>query len=213
MEAQIVGELGVERGREELTLPGGNHAPVWQPQHLLGSSPNPGNDRSADKGEPVRLLSRLQKGNRDIHFERIDLPPKGIALDFHVHQTNQRLVAPDFFGEQDGARAGASNRAGLPEGAQRLYQIKSDEQLANGGGFSARDDQTLQPFEVPGQPHLSDISPEFLEADAVFAKIALKGKNAYLHRLSSITNRGLPFFRRPAGRWRSVQPLLHPDCG
>ena len=71
MKTQIVGEFWVERSREELPLPGGNRAPIWQAQRSLGFAPNPRNDRSADEGEVVGYFRGLQEGHRDLDFKGV----------------------------------------------------------------------------------------------------------------------------------------------
>jgi len=156
-------------------LPGGNCTAIRQAQQGLHFAPDPRDDRSADKGEVVRLFGRLQERHCDLDLKGINLPTESIALDLHVHQSKQGLIAPDFFGEQDRARAGAPDSFGLSKNPNRLQQVIRNHQLPDSSRLAAWDDQTLQTFQLFRQTHFCYISPEFLEADAVFTKIALQG--------------------------------------
>src|SRR3972149_10933672 len=129
MEARIVGELGVERGGQELPLAGGDdpflarRLPTVgreEGQHLAPLS-NPLEDRRPDEDGPERALRFLaQGGHREIRDEAIYLPPEGVALHSEIHQFEQRLFAARV--------AGAEYRdgAGTPD---RLLPAKSTERL------------------------------------------------------------------------------------
>jgi len=123
----------------------------------------------------IRFLRRFQERHRDLDFEGIYLPPEGVALDLHIHQTEQRLISPNFFRQQDRAGAGAPDGLALPKGTDWLQQLVRNHQFPNSGRLAPGNNQTLQTFQLLRQAHFCYISPEFLEADAMFPKIALKG--------------------------------------
>ena len=125
MKTQIVGELGMEGRGKELALTGCDRPPIRQAQRGFCVTPNPGDDRSANEGQVVGHLRNLKERYCDLDFEGVNLAPESIALDLHVHQSEQGLIAPDFFGEQDRAGAGAPDGMGLPKSSQGLQKIIS----------------------------------------------------------------------------------------
>jgi len=80
----------------------------------------------------VGYFRGLQEGNRDFDFKGVNLPPKSVALDLHIHQTKQRLIATDFFGKQDRAGARAPDGLGFSKGADGLQELICDHQLPDG---------------------------------------------------------------------------------
>jgi hypothetical protein len=69
----------------------------------------------------------------------------------------------------------------LAEKLERLHQIVGHCQFANRCGLSARDDETIETFQMLRQPHFDRFHLQPLEHRDMFGKIALKGEDSYFH--------------------------------
>ena len=109
------GELRVERRGHDIALPHGHNATVFEPRQHVDRVTDPLDERGPDEhGVHGRVA---QHGHLDVGLERIELPAEGVALDGHVEQREDRLVAvDDILRQQDHARTGAQDgrAAGRP---------------------------------------------------------------------------------------------------
>ena len=184
MEARIVGQFGVERCSQEMSLLRGDNPPVGDGSENLRPAADRLNDRRTDEYRVVRVCcpaGLLEFGDVQLGLERIQLTAKGIARYFDVHQTEQRLGAADILREEDRARAGTPNGVALAELAQWLHQAEVVREFTDGGGFAAGEDEAIQPFKMFGQAYLGGFHAETLEHGNVFGEIALNGKDTNFH--------------------------------
>jgi hypothetical protein len=80
-----------------------------------------------------------------------------------------------ILGEKDRPGAGAPDGFLPAKAAQRLDELEIEGQLADGGGFAARDDQPIQVLELLGQPYLHRLRPDLAQHEDMFFEITLKG--------------------------------------
>ena len=57
--------------------------------------------------------------------------------------------------------------------AQRIHEAESLRQPGKGGRFTTRYDQSVQPIQLTGQPHLDNLDAQRFEHDLVFCKVTL----------------------------------------
>src|SRR4051812_32088427 len=188
MYAQVAGQLGVEGGREQVSLPnrdnptggrtGGDAA------HYLDVRADRLDPRRPDEHGVDRLA--VDAVDHDRRLERVDLPPERVAPDGHLDAGETLLVGAaveDLGGQHDHAGAGPVHRhaAGDPL-AERFEQPEVDRELADGGRLAARDHQGVDGVELVGPADRSGQRVALRDRAQVFADVTLQGQDANDHR-------------------------------
>ena len=70
----------------------------------------------------------------------------------------------------------------LPEFTQWFQQVIIHGQFADGSGFAAGHDQTIQLSQVGGQAYFGSLHAQTFEHDDMFSKIALDGQHSDFHK-------------------------------
>src|SRR4029450_3518568 len=139
----VVGQLWMERGDEEPTLPEQDRIAVE-----LGENFDPfadvGDARGADEASPEGLLLVCE---RKVRLEARDLTPVGVAVDADVDLADEASAA-----HQDHSGAGAEHRA--LKVSQRLFEGVKPDQPADRGRLAARDDEAVEAHEMIRLAHL-----------------------------------------------------------
>ena len=154
MNGEIVGELRVKGGRQQVTLPGRDGTTVVQSCEHLRRRPDRLDDRGANEDRSDRLIVDHRSGDR--RLERVKLRAKRIAAHAQIHQAEERLRVTDSAprlshvgAEEDHARAGPPDRHTVSvTGPDRIIQTGQDEQLADGRALAPWDDQAIDIGEV-----------------------------------------------------------------
>jgi hypothetical protein len=84
----------------------------------------------------------------------------------------------DFRGEQNATGTGTEGGRGGDEGAQRFEKAIALQELKEGGGFAAGDDQAVKTRELIGLANKHRLSADFLKSDGVGVVVALNGEDA-----------------------------------
>src|SRR4051794_37307285 len=79
VEARLAGELGVERGGDEVSLADGDDATVVEPGEDVDAGAGPVDDRGADEDAVDPGVADQRHGQ--VRLERVELTPEGVALD------------------------------------------------------------------------------------------------------------------------------------
>lgn len=148
MDAQIVGQLGVEGSADDPALANGNDALAisrqdFDPFARLGNNRCPdenGGHRVVDAGKPDRV------------FEAVNLGPESVPDDRNVEDSQAVLiVALHHSGEEDHAHASAPDRHSLVRAASDLVpESVAPQEETYGCAFTAGDDQAIDPGELFG---------------------------------------------------------------
>src|SRR2546430_2559848 len=89
VETVVRGELGVERGREEVALSRRDDGAVVEGRERLDIVAETRDLRRADEDRVIRLAA--ERLHVDVRLERVELPAKGVALDGDVHHACDRM--------------------------------------------------------------------------------------------------------------------------
>jgi len=107
----------------------------------------------------------------------VDLASVGVAADADVERAEAGLRGIlDFFGEQDGARAGSEGGLGVNE-LLELFESGVAEKLEESAGLAAGDDEAVDLVELLGLLDEHNFRAEFFETAAVSVEVALQGEN------------------------------------
>src|SRR5690606_8285727 len=110
------------------------------------------------------------------------LPAERVPPRDHVQPTEGALVrgaADDPVGEHDQPGAGAEHgQPGGDPGPERLEQLEGDQELADRGRLAARDDQPVQPGQVPFPAHRPGPGAGPAEQPVVLDDVALQRQDA-----------------------------------
>ena len=83
-----------------------------------------------------------------------------------------------FFGEEDGAGAGAEGWGGLDEGLEGVEEAAALEEFEEGGGFAAGDDEAVEVGEFGRSADELRVDAEGGECFGVGFECALQGEDA-----------------------------------
>ena len=109
MEAGFAREFRMEGGRHDIALADGNDPAVVEPGKDVDVRAGSLDDGRPDENAVDGLIA--EDGNGQLGFERVELPPEGVALDGHVEERQDRRFAADNLpGENDHARARPEER-------------------------------------------------------------------------------------------------------
>src|SRR5260370_13193503 len=161
VDAQVRGRLGMEGGRPHRALSAQHRAAVVAGEDLdvgsggfeVGGAEEPPGERGA--GEP-----RDGEGG----LEGLELGAVAVAADGGVEDREGRLVGAtveDFGGEEDQAGAGAEDGEPVGEAiGEGGPEPGADEELPDGGGFAAGEDEGVERVEAGGRPDLDGLDVE-----------------------------------------------------
>ena len=178
MEARLAGQLGMERGGDDVALPDGDDASVVQPREHVDAGPDALDDRCADEDAVDRRVA--EDRHRQVRLEGVQLAPEGVALDRDVEQRQDRLVAVgDLAREQDHAGAGAEDRrARRRQVEDRLAQAPAVDELAHRRALAAGQDEAGEAVEVGRQAHLDALDADLAQHGEVLGERTLDGEDA-----------------------------------
>ena len=109
----------------------------------------------------------------------VDLAAVCVALDGGVQDAEAGLRRMKHFGcEKNATGTGTKGRCGGGEGAQGLEEAVAFEELEEGGGFAARDDEAVESFELLRFANKHRLRTDVLKSAGVCVVIALDGKHA-----------------------------------
>src|SRR2546427_11633199 len=171
MNARVVGELRMEGCGHDFSLAHGDGILIF----ALGGDdfyvlPDAFNFRCANENH---LGGRTGEGA--FTNGAVDLSSIGVAANADVQGAEPGLPGIFYFtGQQDGAGAGAEGWLHAHE-LFELFESSFSEQLEEGAGFAAGDDETVDFVELLGLFYGHDFSPQLLEPFAVRVEIALQG--------------------------------------
>src|SRR5437588_3740369 len=186
----VRGQLRV-KGRDEETARARKHRASLMGRQDLHAPPHLIDDRRPDEDAVQRR--RSEHGDLQVGLERVDLPAIGVPGHRDIHQAQQRrLAARGPAGHQDHPGAGPVEAHAEPDPLRnRPVEAGADHQLADGGGFPARQDQPVHAVEVLGETDLHRIHPDPPEGDPVLDHVPLDRQHADFHRFD------LPLSGRP----------------
>lgn len=176
VEARVVGQFRVKRGSEKMPLLGGDNPPVGNRSEDFCIAAHRLNNRRADENRMiwrVRCGGAFEFGDVEVYLERIHLAAEGIALHLDIHEAQQGLIAPNIFRQEDGACTRPPNGMALTKLPQRFHQAISHGKFADGGGFAAGDNETVQSVQVLGQTDFGCLYFQAFEHGDMLGKIAL----------------------------------------
>lgn len=177
VEAEIVGQFGVEGGGQQGAIAHGDGFAVecHEDVDVVGDAANAW---GADKDGVIGGGSQLGCG--DVGLEGVDLATEGVAVDGHGEQVEGGPVeAVGVVGKEDGPGAGPpEGKAILPETSDRFVQVVGEEEAGDGGAFAAGDDEAVEPIELVGVADFTGVDVEGTQTDGVLAEVALEGEDA-----------------------------------
>lgn len=176
VKARVVGQFRVKRCSEEMPLLGGDNPPVGYRSEDFCIAAHRLNNRRADEDcmiWRVRCGGAFEFGDVEVYLKRIHLAAEGIALYLDIHESKQGLIAPNIFREEDGACTRPPNGMALPKLPQRFHQAISNGKFADGGGFAAGDDESIQSVQMLGQTDFGCLYFQAFEHGDMLGKIAL----------------------------------------
>src|SRR5688572_4538346 len=168
--AQIVGQLGMERGEQEPSVAYEHRFAVERTENLHRRA-GVTNARRPDEYAAER---DLVLGEIDVGLEAAHLPTEGVAVDDQVGDVPMLAV------EHDHPGAGAEDRsrvaANRPVEAVQLGEPYDRRRLA------ARYHEPVETVELVRQPHLDDVRAELAQRGGVVPKCSLEGEDADAQR-------------------------------
>ena len=122
-------------------------------------------------------------------LEAVQLAPESVAIDRDVHQAEQGLrVIVERSRQEDHAGAGAPGRSPTGEVAQGRHQASADGQLADGGAFTARNNEAVEPGQLFRLAHLDSFCACALQHVDMLNECALQRQHTNLrHHLTRET--------------------------
>ena len=179
MHACVVGQLRVERGDEEASLPQQHRHAVVAREHLDVRA-RVRHARRADEDAPHRpaVVAEVEVG-----LEARELAAVAVPLHVDVDEPEMRTV------EQDHPGARAEDGRGEPP--DRLLEPVEPHQPRDRGRLAARDHEPVKALELLGQAHLDHVRAERAQHRRVLAEVALNGENTDSHRCHSRVPTGL----------------------
>ena len=176
VDAAVGGELGVERGGQDVALLDEDGEAV----------------AFGENGDAVAGFHNAWGANID-HFEGtagelgvgglnsgVDLAAVSVALDGGVEDAEALLRrVRDFRGEEDASGAGSEGGLGADEVLKRGEEAIALEKFQESGGFAAGDDEAVDGGEFFGLADEDGFRAGFAEGLGVRVVVALEGEDAY----------------------------------
>src|SRR5688500_2552604 len=211
VDAQVLGQLGVERREQEPTVTdedgvAGELAEHFDVRACVSNARRP--DEDATK-------RNLVLGEGDVRLEAPHLPSEGVAVDGEVGETPVVAVEDDHPG------AGAEDRTAVA--ANRIVEAVELGQAHDRRGLASGDDEPVEPLELVGQPYFDDVCSQLAQRCRVLAERSLQSEYSDQHwslhrRVSSftqvlsagkrLTSRGLRAARRRRVSSRRSRPSV-----
>jgi hypothetical protein len=159
VDARLAGQLRMERDGDDIALPDRHDALVGQPGQNLYAGSHALDYGGSDEDRVHRAVAHDR--HQQVGLERVELAPEGVALDGHVEQREDGLLAAgDLLGDDDHSGAGAEDRrAGPGQRHDRLAQVPAGHELAHRRALAAGQDQAGEPLEVLGQANVTGSTP------------------------------------------------------
>ena len=168
-------KLRMEGGGEDVSLADEDGEAIALGQDF-NTGTGGGDARGADEDGFQRTAG---KGRFEFEDSGVALVAIGIALDGDVQDAERELAGmTNFFGQQDGAGAGAEDGFLLDERLHGLQEAGADEELKHGGGFTAGHDQAIEVCQALGVADEGGGCASFGEGCGVAFEIALDGQDA-----------------------------------
>lgn len=180
MQPRIIGHLGVKAEADVWAL-SDRDGIIAKAGDNLGSGSGPDDEWGADEHGVERIGS--QRGNHEVGFEQLDLPPVSVAPDGDVEHTEIDLVGPPvehLTAEQDETGAGGQRRHPLRKPlAKRRFQSEDLDQPAHRRRLAARQHERVDALEVCRGTDRCCLRATAAECREMFTDVALEGENAY----------------------------------
>src|SRR3954447_14334134 len=188
METRLAGELGMEGGRDDVSLAHRDDASVFEAGKHVDSRPGPIDDRSPDEHGMNRLVT--EERHRQLRLEGIELAPEGIALDADIQQRQDRLVATaDVPGHDDHPGTRPEQRGSAPcQIEDRLAEVPAIDELTHRRALAAGDDEPRNTGQILGQPDWHARHADGPERVEMLAERPLEGEYANPHRRTGNLN-------------------------
>lgn len=216
----VARQFGVKRGHSSVALSTQYGVAVDHCENL-DLFARPFHHRCPDEHRMERAIEPV---DIDVGLETVDLGAVAVAAHVEVDRTQSVLIGSaieDARRQQDQPSACAKHReATIDSLAQRIDQAASVEQHRHGGGFTARDYQSIDLIELRAGAHLSGLHAEAFKNSRVSGERALQGEHtedrAYQPRSASLVSSApisRPFMAAPrpvltlammAGSWKWV---------
>src|ERR1019366_2359024 len=184
VDPSVTGQLGMERRCPHGALADEYRVAVVAGEDLDGRA-GPLEERRADEDAGERVSAEL--GDVEGRLEALELGAVAVAAHGDVEGTEAGLVGAPIEhrgGEQDRAGARAEDGETVVEaGGQRGEQTGADEQLADGRGFAAGQDQRVEWVERRGGADLDGVDTERVEQLTMLAERTLERDHTDFHGL------------------------------
>ena len=188
---------GWNDGGDDVPLADGHDPAVVQPREDVDAGAGPLDDRGADEHGVDRPSA--EDVDVEVGLERLELSPERIALDGHVEQRQDRLLAAGDLAREDdhpGARP-EDGRARLGEVEDRLAQAPALDEPAHRRALAAGQDQAAEALEVGRLAHANTLDADGGERVEMLAERPLEGQDPDLHRGTVAARRYRPTSRGP----------------
>src|SRR5436305_13318023 len=170
---RIFCQLGVERRDDEPPVADEHRFAVVLGEHLDVRADRPHAGRPDENAAQRHVVT----GEIEVGFEARDLSAVCVPFDVDV---DEREVVPV---EDDHPRTRTEHRRA--KGAERFVEPVEPHQTLEGRRLAARNDETIEAFELLRLAHLDDVGAETAEHRRVLAKISLNCQDADLHRVDA----------------------------
>ena len=199
MEAQIVGQLGMEGGDQHVALARDHGVPVDLGEHLH-PAPRMLDPGSADEHRAQRLVAEPSHRARPARSSRTWRPNalRRASMSIRPRCARSSMISP--------AHVPSTGRAGADHVPDRLLEAAGLELDVHRRALPAGDHEPVEPVELAGVAHLVGAGAEPLERGAVGLEVALHGEHADAGRESLVVSRREGSLRRYQPRCWSRLP-------
>jgi hypothetical protein len=148
MHTAVVGEFRMKRGGKQMSLAHQDRK-LFAASQDIDAGTGGGDARGANEDHLQRSAWQRRRFDKD---RGVDLAAVGISLHCGIEepQTALRGMA-HFTGEQDGAGAGAKDGVRGSEVLKRLEEVAALQELEDGGGFAAGQDEPVEGLSARGE--------------------------------------------------------------
>ena len=186
MKTQVIGQLGMEGGGEDVPLPHGNGEPVDPGEYLHAGADLFNERRSDEHGFEGRLIRWIavrcgERAQLQRSREAVDLPPEGVPAHGSVQEADARLsgMIEDVRAEQDKPRTRAEYGHPAPDQlAHTVHHAPFDKELAHDRAFAAGKHEAGETFEVFPRADFHGFGSAETERADVFSEGPLNGQHA-----------------------------------
>lgn len=183
MKTQVIGQLGMEGGGEDVPLPHGNGEPVDPGEYLHAGADLFNERRSDEHGFEGRLIRWIavrcgERAQLQRSREAVDLPPEGVPAHGSVQEADARLpgMIEDVRAEQDKPRTRAEYGHPAPDQlAHTVHHAPFDKELAHDRAFAAGKHEAGETFEVFPRADFHGFGSAETERADVFSEGPLNG--------------------------------------